>query len=193
MKSLVQYISEASKTFKNFKIDDLDAELETNKVSKSRRREIINFFKKVLGEGPYYCVSRNNPEKKSIDIWQNLEKKEPWFTDEEIDKWDDATPERKEEWRKDGADKRKRNEMIDKLSPSMKDKFMKLSEMNGLKLPKGAFKFGYRGTETYLEAIIAYIDNDFVLGIKQDTSRAKNTYEYNEDALTFYFAEKDIK
>ena len=47
--------------------------------------------------------------------------------------------------------------------------------------------------ETYLEAIIAYIDNDFVLGIKQDTSRAKNTYEYNEDALTFYFAEKDIK
>ena len=68
-------------------------------------------------------------------------KKEPWFTDEEIDKWDDATPERKEEWRKDGADKRKRNEMIDKLSPAMKDKFMKLSEMNGLKLPKGAFKF----------------------------------------------------
>lgn len=44
MKSLVQYISEASKTFKNFKIDDLNVELETNKVSRSRRKEIINFF-----------------------------------------------------------------------------------------------------------------------------------------------------
>lgn len=181
-------MNEILATFKNFKIDDLDSELEINKVSKSRRREIINFFKKVLGGGPYYCVSRNNPEKRLIDIWENLEKKEPWFTDEEIDKWNNATPERKEEWRKDGADKRKRNKIIDKLSSPMKDKFMKLSEMNGLKLPKGAFKFGYRGTETYLEAIIVYKDNDFVLGIKQDTSRAKNIYEFNEDALTFYFA-----
>lgn len=37
-------MNEILDTFKNFKIDDLDAELETNKVSKSRRREIINFF-----------------------------------------------------------------------------------------------------------------------------------------------------
>ncbi len=193
MKTLVQYINEASDNFKKFKIVDLAAELETNKVSKSRRSEIIKFFKKVLGDGPYYCVSRYNPEKWSVDIWKTLEKQKPYFTDEEIDKWDDTTEERKQQWREEGAKIRKRNEIIDKLSDSMKDKFMKLSEMNGLKLPKGAFKFGYRGTETYLEAIIAYIDDDFVLGIKQDTSRAKNMSEFNEDALTFYFAEKDIK
>ena len=193
MKTLVQYITEASDNFKKFKIVDLDAELESNKVSPSRRKEISKFFKKVLGDGPYYCVSRYNPEKLSVDIWKTLEKQKPYFTDEEIDKWDDTTEEIKQHWRKEGDKIRKRNEIIDKLSDSMKDKFMKLSEMNGLKLPKGAFKFGYRGTETYLEAIIAYIDDDFVLGIKQDTSRAKNMDELNEDALTFYFAEKDIK
>lgn len=193
MKTLIQYIREASDDFKKFKIDDLDAELESNKVSPSRRKEISKFFKKVLGDGPYYCVSRYNPEKWSIDIWNSIEKKNIVFTEEDIDAWDDTTEEMKQQWREWNAKKRKRNEMIDKLSDSMKDKFMKLSEMNGLRLPKGAFKFGYRGTETYLEAIIAYIDDDFVLGIKQDTSRAKNMSEFNEDALTFYFAEKDIK
>ena len=39
-------MNETLDTFKNFKIDNLGAELEINKVSKSRRKEIINFLKK---------------------------------------------------------------------------------------------------------------------------------------------------
>ena len=72
MKSIASFISnkifESKEDVQRFKIDDLDQELETNKVSKTRRKEIKNFFNTILGPGPYYCISTNNIEgKKTVN------------------------------------------------------------------------------------------------------------------------------
>ena len=50
----------------HFKIDDLDEELKSNKVSKTRHKEIKKFYNKFLGNGPYYCISPYNP------VWDNI-------------------------------------------------------------------------------------------------------------------------
>lgn len=50
------------------RIDDLAMELESNYVSKSRRADIIKFFHKHLGNGPYYAVCYYNDGMKSISV-----------------------------------------------------------------------------------------------------------------------------
>ena len=60
MKSLTEFINEAKEDIQRFKIDNLKDELESNKVSRSRISEIIKYFRTVLGDGPYYCVSGGN-------------------------------------------------------------------------------------------------------------------------------------
>lgn len=50
------------------RIDDLGKELEENFVTKSRHKDIIGFFKKSLGDGPYYVISVYNDDMKRITI-----------------------------------------------------------------------------------------------------------------------------
>ena len=57
---------ELKKTITRYKIDDLAMELEANYVSKSRRADIIKFFRKHLGNGPYYAVCYYNDGMKAI-------------------------------------------------------------------------------------------------------------------------------
>jgi hypothetical protein len=191
MKDLKQYLTEASDNFKRFKIDDLMKELEINKVSKSRRNEIVNFYKKILGDGPYYCVSRENEDRKSIKIISNIDKQGYWS----VDNYNDL-PDNKE-WKNivDGYIQQEKdwNDFVDSLSDDLKKKFSDLSAIKGVRLPNGAFKFGYRGSETYLEGCIVYIDGDFVPCIKQGMSRIRNRNEFYDSDPVFYFAEKDIK
>ena len=58
---------ELKKTITRYRIDDLAEELETNYVSKSRRKDIIKFFHKHLGDGPYYAVCYYNDGMKAIE------------------------------------------------------------------------------------------------------------------------------
>lgn len=44
----------------HFPIHDMMDELELNKVSKSRRNEIVRAYKKVLNDTEYYCISSGN-------------------------------------------------------------------------------------------------------------------------------------
>lgn len=189
MRDLRQYLTEASDDFKRFKIDDLMYELEINEVSKSRRNEIVKFYKQILGDGPYYCVSRENPESKSIKIIDEIKEYGYWSPNDRTDdeNWNEYVD-------KQLAAQKDHNDWINSLSNEQKKKFEELSKIKGLRLPKGAFKFGYTGTETYLEGCIVFIDGDFVPCIKQDVSRVRNMSDFNLlNNCTFYFAEKDIK
>ena len=49
-----------------FLIPDIEQELEINQVSKSRIKEITNFYKKVLGSKQTYCISADNRIGKSV-------------------------------------------------------------------------------------------------------------------------------
>lgn len=44
----------------HFHIPNIMEELESNKVSKSRRNEIVRAYKKVLNDDQYYCISPMN-------------------------------------------------------------------------------------------------------------------------------------
>lgn len=44
----------------HFHIPNMMEELESNKVSKSRRNEIVRAYKKVLNDNQYYCISPMN-------------------------------------------------------------------------------------------------------------------------------------
>ena len=44
----------------HFHIPNMMEELEGNRVSKSRRKEIEKAYKKVLNDDQYYCISRMN-------------------------------------------------------------------------------------------------------------------------------------
>lgn len=44
----------------HFPIHDMMDELALNKVSKSRRNEIVRAYKKVLNDNEYYCISSGN-------------------------------------------------------------------------------------------------------------------------------------
>lgn len=44
----------------HFHIPNMMEELESNKVSKSRRNEIVRAYKKVLNDDQYYCISPMN-------------------------------------------------------------------------------------------------------------------------------------
>lgn len=46
-----------AKSLKRFKIDDLVEELKRNYIGKTRIKDIVNFFKRFLGNGPYYCIN----------------------------------------------------------------------------------------------------------------------------------------
>ena len=46
-----------AKSLKRYKIEDLVNELEKNYIGKTRIKDIVNFFKKFLGDGPYYMIS----------------------------------------------------------------------------------------------------------------------------------------
>lgn len=67
-----------------FLISDIEQELEINQVSKSRIKEITNFYKKVLGSKSTYCVSAHNKIGKSVmkDLtlkeWKKSEIIAPW-------------------------------------------------------------------------------------------------------------------
>lgn len=50
------------------RIDDLPQELKDNAVSKSRHKDIINIFNKVLGPGLYYNVSLTNPAMNEFEV-----------------------------------------------------------------------------------------------------------------------------
>ena len=58
---------ELKKTITRYRIDDLAEELESNYVSKSRRKDIIKFFRKHLGDGPYYAVCHGNGGMNAIE------------------------------------------------------------------------------------------------------------------------------
>lgn len=67
-----------------FLIPDIEQELEINQVSKSRIKEITNFYKKVLGSKSAYCVSAHNTISKSVmrdltlEEWKKAEIIAPW-------------------------------------------------------------------------------------------------------------------
>jgi hypothetical protein len=44
-------------SLKRYKIEDLVQELKNNYIGKTRIKDIVNFFKKFLGNGPYYVIS----------------------------------------------------------------------------------------------------------------------------------------
>ena len=48
---------EIAASLKRFKIDDLVKELKQNYIGKTRIKDIVNFFKRFLGDGPYYCIN----------------------------------------------------------------------------------------------------------------------------------------
>lgn len=188
MKSLVEYINEASDMFKRFKISNIRAELEENKVSKSRISEIAKFYEKALGPAPYYCVSPYNEERKSIQIMNNIEKINYWeIADDDSEEWKNAKANANEKYKK-------HNDFVDSLTDELKNKFNELKKLRDMKLPKGAFKFGRRGYDTYiLHVIIVYIDGDFVPCVMQDVYNTNKASVFNSDNRVFWFAEKDIK
>jgi hypothetical protein len=76
--------SEQKQHLTRFLIPDIEQELEINQVSKSRIKEITNFYKKVLGSKQTYCVSAHNSIGKSVmkdltlEEWKRSEIIAPW-------------------------------------------------------------------------------------------------------------------
>jgi hypothetical protein len=76
--------SEQKQHLTRFLIPDIEQELEINQVSKSRIKEITNFYKKVLGSKQTYCVSAHNSIGKSVmkdltlEEWKRSEIITPW-------------------------------------------------------------------------------------------------------------------
>jgi hypothetical protein len=64
MKHIDEYTDKELLT--RFPILDMMEELKLNKVSKSRRDEIVRKYKKVLNDNEYYCISPMNPIKKKL-------------------------------------------------------------------------------------------------------------------------------
>ena len=64
MKRIDEYTDKELLT--RFPILDMMEELKLNKVSKSRRDEIVRKYKKVLNDNEYYCISPMNPIKKKL-------------------------------------------------------------------------------------------------------------------------------
>ena len=64
MKHIDEYTDKELLT--RFPILDMMEELTLNKVSKSRRDEIVRKYKKVLNDTEYYCISPMNPIKKKL-------------------------------------------------------------------------------------------------------------------------------
>ena len=58
MKHIDEYTDKELLT--RFPILDMMEELTLNKVSKSRRNEIVRAYKKVLNDDQYYCISPMN-------------------------------------------------------------------------------------------------------------------------------------
>ena len=59
------------KNLTRYRIDDLEKELTDNRVSRSRHKDIIRFFKKTLGDGPYYAICFYNDGMKHINTIQS--------------------------------------------------------------------------------------------------------------------------
>ncbi len=184
MKDIKTYLLESKDDIIRFKIDNLDDELEINKVSKSRRNEIKNFFNTILGEGPYYCISRNNIKgQESVKITVSkgsFELKELW---DENDEWAKLHNEKVIE----------HNKKIEALSKEMKDKIKSLeNSVVGLKLSKD-FKFGLgKGKPTSLTGGICEFEGNYIPCIIQIQDLYANDRNWNQYIRTIYLSCKDI-
>lgn len=69
-------------------IEDLSEELHVNLVSPSRHKEIIKLFENVLGKGPYYTVSVNNPAFNAFEfmLWRELTESEKEISAKQLKK-----------------------------------------------------------------------------------------------------------
>ena len=189
MKSLAEYIdesiNESKEDVQRFKIDNLKDELESNRVSKSRISEIIKFFKTVLGDGPYYCVSENNiAGKNTLPIVRMFNFSKSITALYDLDNIPDDY-EYKDEFRK-------HNEEISSLS---KEKIARILDMEkNLELEIKPFQYGRydRHTKMNLNAAIAKYNGEYIPVIRQaDDSRAFRRGGLL-DGITLYVACADI-
>ena len=184
MKDIKTYLLESKDDIIRFKIDNLDNELEINQVSKSRRNEIKNFFNKILGEGPYYCISRNNIKgQESVEITVNKGSFEL-----------QALLDGDENWKKFYNEKIiNHNKKIEALSKEMKDKINSLeNSVVGLKLSKD-FKFGLgKGKPTSLTGGICEFEGNYIPCIVQIQDLYANDRNWNQGIRTIYLSCKDI-
>jgi len=184
MKDIVNFINEHKEDLKHFRIDDLKQELINNEVSKTRINEIIEYFKTILGEGSYYCISPNNPENKKLNF--SCIKGE--FTLKNLFNVDDFSD---KEWIQKLNNKiQQHNDEFNGLDKELQNKINKLdNSIVGLKLNK-KFKFGKTGKGCTVELIggICKFDNNYVPCIMQIQPEAYVTYTN----ITFYFNTKDI-
>lgn len=184
MKDLKEYLLESKEDITRFKIDNLDDELESNQVSKSRRNEIKKFFNTILGGGPYYCISKNNS--KGHDSIKFTTYKGDFglmvICDEE-DEYDKKYNERA----------RKHNKEVEALSKEIQEKIKSLEEnVIGLKLPKD-FKFGIgKGKPTSLKGGICEFEGNYMPCIIQTEKMYMDDMDWPQNLITIYLACKDI-
>ena len=185
MKGLVDFINESKEDVQRFKIDNLRDELESNRVSKSRISEILRYFKTVLGDGPYYCVSENNIAGKNT---LPIAKRFNWFGSitglYDLDDISDDD-EYKEAYRK-------HNEEVKSFTKEKIDDIKRMEK--NLELSIKPFQYGRydRHAKMSLSAAIAKYNGEYIpVIIQSDNSRA-----YRWDGVlngdTLYVACKDI-
>ena len=191
MKSLVEYIdesiNESKEDVQRFKIDNLKDELESNRVSKSRISEIIKFFKTVLGDGPYYCVSENNiAGKDTLPIVRMYSFSRSITALYDLDNIPDDY-EYKDDFRK-------HNEEISSLS---KEKIARILDMEkNLELEIKPFQYGRynRHAKMFLKSAIARYNNEYIPVIIQTEESRGYSWSDMTNGLdtTLYVACKDI-
>ena len=155
-----------------FKIDDLMTELEAYGVSKTRRKEVLNFFEEALGPAPYYCLSTSNKEAKdAIKIVSGRRILDLYEIDELTD------------------DMKEYNNYISSLSEEEIEYIKNLQAKLNMKI-KG-FKDGYRGLITDLKCLIANVNGKYIPMIYQSW-QPRNAKDFNSDLVTYYVSCKDI-
>ena len=187
MKNLTEFINESKEDVQRFKIDNLKDELESNKVSRSRISEIIKYFKTVLGDGPYYCVSNGNMAGKEM---LPIAKKFNWFGSitglYDLDDIPDDN-EYKEAYRK-------HNEEVKSFSQDKID-YIKRMEKN-LELEIKPFQYGRynRHAKMFLKSAIARYNNEYIPVIIQTEESRGYSWSDMTNGLdtTLYVACKDI-
>lgn len=183
-----------------FKINNLKQELEENRVSQTRHKDIINFFTKILGEGEYYCISPNNREGKELIKVENgtrlLKKYDTEWLDRainEIQKSDEYyDKESKLQWYFDTKQGYvEHNNKIDNLSQDEKTLIENLQNKLGFTIKR--FKFGYRGVPTELTPVIVTIQGKYFMALEQEPEvRTAYEFEHRQDMLSYYILAKDI-
>ena len=191
MKTLVEYLNESKEDVQRFKIDNLKDELESNRVSKSRISEIIKYFKTVLGDGPYYCVSYGNiAGKETLPIV----KRAGFFRISLTELYDLNLLKDSAEYDDMRAEWKKHNEEVKSFTKEKIDRILDMEK--NIDLSIRPFQYGKydRHSRMYLSAAIAKYKGEYIPVIiqKEDTTQISWNDVLKGLDTTLYVACKDI-